>query len=111
MQLNLEFPEFVTCRCCGKSKPFDEGGVPCDPRHPYVMQWICDACQDELDFQPDHCRECEHYLPVNAAGGICVRAYRSGTEKPTVSSGHDDLVNADDWCACFRAKKEGVNNG
>lgn len=100
--MRIEFPVFVTCRCCGKSKPFDEGGVPCDPRHPYVMQWICDACQDELDFQPDHCRDCEHYLPVNAAGGICVRAY---------SSGHDDLVNADDWCAGFRAKKEGVNNG
>ena len=52
------------------------------------------------------CEDCKYYQPVNSAGGICCLEYMQPDarkeKKPGVSSGHDDLVNADeDACRHF----------
>lgn len=95
---------FVKCACCGQHKEFDEGGVPVDPRHPYYDRFVCDACLDQLDFQPDHCSDCIYYMAVNDKAGICIRHYRSGIEKEDAAAGYDDWTAPDDWCGRFHDK-------
>lgn len=53
------------------------------------------------------CEDCKYYQPVNAAGGICCLEYMQPNAKQAgVSSGHDDLVNADeDACRHFDDRK------
>lgn len=56
------------------------------------------------------CEDCKFYQPINAAGGICCLEYMQPDQKkakrPGVSSGHDDLVNADeDACRYFEDRK------
>ena len=45
---HFDFPDIVTCSCCGASRMIDEGGVPADPKHPFYQKWICDDCTDAI---------------------------------------------------------------
>ena len=51
------FSELLTCKSCGKVKMFDEGGVPCDPEHPFYNRWICDDCLDQIAAQSEEVKE------------------------------------------------------
>lgn len=53
------------------------------------------------------CEDCKYYQPVNTAGGICCLEYMQPDAKQAgVSSGHDDLVNADeDACKHYEDRK------
>lgn len=42
------FSELLECACCGKTKMFDEGGVPANPSHPFYHKWSCDDCLDAI---------------------------------------------------------------
>lgn len=44
-------PSMFECRRCHEYKPIDDGGVPCDPEHPYYGKWICDQCFDEIQSE------------------------------------------------------------
>lgn len=42
------FPPLRDCARCGRTVQADEGGVPCDPEHPFYNRWICDDCLDQI---------------------------------------------------------------
>lgn len=42
------FSELLDCACCGKTRMFDEGGVPANPKHPFYQKWVCDDCLDAI---------------------------------------------------------------
>lgn len=47
------FPPLRGCARCGRCVQDDEGGVPCDPAHPFYNQWICDDCLDQIAAQSE----------------------------------------------------------
>lgn len=48
---SLPLPSFAwlqTCARCGRTVEADNGGVPCNPDHPFYQRWICDECEDQI---------------------------------------------------------------
>lgn len=44
-------PAVMECKRCHKIREIDDGGIPCDPQHPYYDKWICDKCLDEIQSE------------------------------------------------------------
>lgn len=44
-------PAVMECKRCHEIREIDNGGVPCDPDHPYYHKWICDKCMDEIQSE------------------------------------------------------------
>lgn len=41
----------MECNRCHEIREIDDGGIPCDPQHPYYDKWICDKCLDEIQSE------------------------------------------------------------
>lgn len=68
------------------------------------------CCNDFRNRHTARCSSCLYYMPVNQAGGICIYQIRTGKERPQMSDGYDDAVNAGDCCRHWMNGKEGGKN-